>query len=77
MSSDSTISDSNLDKKVVFLAYRDVPKSKLANLRKRKGSPGAPESLLKARQNPQGPYFKWETEAWTVQASHPQRQREG
>ncbi|KFZ19882.1 hypothetical protein V502_03443 [Pseudogymnoascus sp. VKM F-4520 (FW-2644)] len=36
MSSDSTMSDSNLDKEMVYLAYRDVFKGKLAKLRKRK-----------------------------------------
>ncbi|OBT59816.1 hypothetical protein VE03_10700 [Pseudogymnoascus sp. 23342-1-I1] len=36
MSSDSTMSDSNIDKKMVYLAYRDVFKGSLAKLRKRK-----------------------------------------
>ncbi|OBT45139.1 hypothetical protein VE00_04296 [Pseudogymnoascus sp. WSF 3629] len=35
MFSDSTMSDSDLDKKVVYLAYRDYFKDKLAKLRKR------------------------------------------
>ena len=36
MSSDSTMSDPNLDKKLVYLAYRDVFNGKLAKLRKPK-----------------------------------------
>jgi hypothetical protein len=35
MFSDSTMSDSDLDKKMVYLAYRDIFKDKLAKLRKR------------------------------------------
>jgi hypothetical protein len=35
MSSDATMSDSDLDKKMVYLAYRDIFKDKLAKLRKR------------------------------------------
>ena len=35
MSSDATISDSDLVKKMVYLAYRDVFKGNLAKLRKR------------------------------------------
>jgi hypothetical protein len=35
MSSDATMSDSDFDKKMVYLAYRDIFKDKLAKLRKR------------------------------------------
>lgn len=35
MSSDATMLDSELDNKIVYLAYRDIFKNKLAKLRKR------------------------------------------